>query len=86
METVCPSCGARFMGPGAGDLAFNSGRAACATCGGTGIVRTVDEASLVPDESISIDDGAVLPWGSLMWGPHEAGLRCHGRAHQRAVL
>ena len=66
METVCPSCGARFMGPGAEDLAFNSG-GACPTCGGTGIVRTVDEASLVPDESISIDDGAVLPWGSLMW-------------------
>ena len=66
METVCPACGARFMGPGAEDLAFNSG-GACATCGGTGIVRTVDEASLVPDESISIDDGAVLPWGSLMW-------------------
>lgn len=66
METVCPACGAHFMGPGAEDLAFNSG-GACATCGGTGIVRTVDEASLVPDESISIDDGAVLPWGSLMW-------------------
>ena len=66
METVCPACGARFMGPGAEDLAFNSG-GACPTCGGTGIVRTVNEASLVPDESISIDDGAVLPWGSLMW-------------------
>lgn len=66
METVCPACGARFMGPGAEDLAFNSG-GACPTCGGTGIVRTVDEALLVPDESISIDDGAVLPWGSLMW-------------------
>ncbi len=66
METVCPACGAHFMGPGAEDLAFNSG-GACTTCGGTGIVRTVDEASLVPDESISIDDGAVLPWGSLMW-------------------
>lgn len=66
METVCTACGAHFMGPGAEDLAFNSG-GACPTCGGTGIVRTVDEASLVPDESISIDDGAVLPWGSLMW-------------------
>ena len=66
METVCPACGAHFMGPGAEDLAFNSG-GACPTCGGTGIVRTVNEASLVPDESISIDDGAVLPWGSLMW-------------------
>ncbi|MCR8907828.1 excinuclease ABC subunit UvrA [Thermophilibacter sp. ET337] len=64
--TRCPVCGVEFMGPGAEDLAFNSG-GACATCGGTGVVRTVDEASLVPDESISIDDGAVLPWGSLMW-------------------
>ena len=64
--TRCPVCGVEFMGPGAEDLAFNSG-GACATCGGTGVVRTVNEASLVPDESISIDDGAVLPWGSLMW-------------------
>ena len=63
---TCPSCGREFYGPGAEDLAFNSA-GACPTCGGTGIVRTVDEASLVPDESISIDDGAVLPWGSLMW-------------------
>ena len=64
--TTCPTCGVQFMGPGAEDLAFNSA-GACPTCGGTGIVRTVDEATLVPDESISIDDGAVLPWGSLMW-------------------
>ncbi|MBM6755054.1 excinuclease ABC subunit UvrA [Collinsella tanakaei] len=64
--TTCPVCGVQFMGPGAEDLAFNSA-GACPTCGGTGIVRTVDESTLVPDESISIDDGAVLPWGSLMW-------------------
>ena len=63
---TCPNCGHEFYGPGAEDLAFNSA-GACPTCGGTGIVRTVDEATLVPDESISIDDGAVLPWGSLMW-------------------
>lgn len=66
LPLVCPVCGAEFFGPGAEDLAFNSG-GACATCGGTGIVRTVDESSLVPDESLSIDDGAVLPWGTLMW-------------------
>lgn len=63
---TCSNCGHEFYGPGAEDLAFNSA-GACPTCGGTGIVRTVDEAMLVPDESISIDDGAVLPWGSLMW-------------------
>ena len=66
LPLTCPACGVEFFGPGAEDLAFNSG-GACATCGGTGIVREVNEASLVPDESISIDDGAVLPWGTLMW-------------------
>ncbi len=63
---TCTSCGLSFPGPGAEDLAFNSA-GACPTCGGTGVVRTVDESALVPDESKSIDDGAVLPWGSLMW-------------------
>ena len=30
-------------------------------------MRTVDESTLVPDESLSIDEGAVAPWNSLMW-------------------
>ena len=63
---TCPSCGRDFYAPGAEDLAFNSG-GACPTCGGTGVVREVDLASLVPDETLSIDEGAVKPWGSLMW-------------------
>ena len=63
---TCPACGATFFGPGAEDLAFNSA-GACPTCGGTGIQRVVDESKLVPDESLSIDEGAVKPWGSLMW-------------------
>ena len=63
---TCPSCGCDFYAPGAEDLAFNSG-GACPTCGGTGVVREVDLASLVPDETLSIDEGAVKPWGSLMW-------------------
>ena len=65
-ELVCPVCGAHFYAPGAEDLAFNS-RGACPTCSGTGLVRTVDEATLVPDESLSIDEGAVRPWQTLMW-------------------
>ncbi len=63
---TCPSCGRDFYAPGAEELAFNSG-GACPTCGGTGVVREVDLASLVPDETLSIDEGAVKPWGSLMW-------------------
>ena len=65
-EITCPVCGAKFYGPGAEDLAFNSG-GACKTCGGTGLVRTVDESTLVPDETLTIDEGAVLPWQTLMW-------------------
>jgi excinuclease ABC subunit A len=65
-ELTCPVCGAKFYGPGAEDLAFNS-RGACKTCGGTGMVQTVDESTLVPDENLTIDEGAVLPWQTLMW-------------------
>ena len=62
----CPVCGERVYAPGAEQLAFNS-EGACRCCGGTGIVRTVDESTLVPDENLTIDEGAVAPWGSLMW-------------------
>ena len=65
-ELVCPECGARFYAPSAEELAFNS-QGACRTCDGTGTVRTVDRTTLVPDESLSIDEGAVAPWNSLMW-------------------
>ena len=65
-ELVCPVCGEHFYGPSAEELAFNS-QGACRTCGGTGIVQKVDRTSLVPDESLTIDQGAVAPWNSLMW-------------------
>lgn len=65
-EILCPECGAKVQAPSAEELAFNS-QGACPNCGGTGSVRTVDIDSLVPDDSISIDDGAVAPWNSLMW-------------------
>ena len=65
-ELTCPACGAKFYAPSAEELAFNS-QGACHTCGGTGVVQTVDRTTLVPDESLSIDEGAVAPWNSLMW-------------------
>lgn len=65
-EITCPECHEHFYGPGAEDLAFNS-RGACPTCGGIGTVRTVDESKLVPDENLTIDEGAVVVWGTLMW-------------------
>ena len=65
-ELVCPECGAKFYAPSAEERACNS-QDACPSCGGTGIVRTVDRSTLVPDESLTIDEGAVAPWNTLMW-------------------
>ena len=65
-DLVCPECGAHFMGPSAQELSFNA-QGACPYCEGTGTVRTVNIASLVPDENLTIDQGAVAPWQSLMW-------------------
>ena len=66
VETVCPTCGERFYGPGAEAMAFNS-EGACPSCEGTGIMRAIDESTLVPDETLTIDEGAVVVWGHLMW-------------------
>lgn len=63
---TCPTCGAEFFAPSVEELAFNS-QGACRTCNGTGVVQTVDRSTLVPDESLTIDEGAVAPWNSLMW-------------------
>ena len=65
-ELVCPECGVHFWAPSAEELAFNS-QGACRTCNGTGTVRTVNLNTLVPDDSLTIDEGAVAPWNTLMW-------------------
>ena len=65
-ELICPECGEHFYAPSAEELAFNS-QGACPTCGGTGMVMNVDRSTLVPDESLTIEQGAVAPWNSLMW-------------------
>ncbi len=76
---ICPVCGVEFYEPSAEDLAFNSG-GACSTCGGTGVVREVDETTLISDPTLTLDEGAVAPWRQLMWSlmpqvAHEMGVR-----------
>ena len=80
-ELTCLQCGARFYAPSAEELAFNS-QGACRTCDGTGMIRTVDKATLVPDESLSIDEGAVAPWNSLMCVADDRRLPRHGRSYR----
>ena len=65
-ELICPQCGEQVYTPGAEELAFNS-QGACKRCEGTGVVREVDMATIIPDDSLTIDEGAVAPWQSLMW-------------------
>ena len=65
-QLECPVCHERFYGLGAEEYAFNSS-GACPKCGGTGIVETVNMDSLIPDKDLTIDEGAVAPWNSLMW-------------------
>lgn len=80
-EIICPDCGVHFYAPSAEQLAFNS-QGACPKCDGTGIMITVDKSTLVPDENLTIDEGAVAPWNSLMWSLmtdvcREMGVRTH---------
>ncbi len=65
-EIRCPVCGETVAPPSAEELSFNS-TGACRNCDGTGIAYEVDESTLVPDESKTIDGGAVAPWQTLMW-------------------
>lgn len=90
LPLVCPTCGEHFFAPSAEELAFNS-QGACKKCDGTGIVCTVDEATLVPDESLSIDEGAVAPWQTLMWSlmkdiASEMGVRTDVPFHVRSTV
>lgn len=62
----CPICHEKFSGLGAEEYAFNS-TGACPKCSGTGIIEIVDMDSLIPDKNLTIDEGAVAPWNSLMW-------------------
>lgn len=57
----CPICGCDFDAPSAESFSFN-GEGACEKCNGTGIVREIDNDALVPDTSLTINQGAVEPW------------------------
>ena len=61
---ACPTCGISVpeMSPRA--FSFNSPHGACQTCQGLGAVYDFDPARVVPDETLSLADGAVRPWAS----------------------
>lgn len=83
-ELVCPECSAHFYAPSAEELSFNS-QGACQRCGGTGIVRTVNPDTLVPDDSLTINEGAVAPLEQPDVVPDDRHLPGNGCAHGCAV-
>lgn len=60
-QLTCPVCGVKFRIFGAEDFAFNSD-GACPTCQGTGFLKEIELDKIIPDRSLTIDQGAVLSW------------------------
>lgn len=58
---TCPTCGVKFMAFGAEDFAFNSD-GACPTCQGTGFLKEIELDKIIPDRTLSIDEGAICSW------------------------
>ena len=63
-EACCDICGSKFWIPGAESFSFNSD-GACHECGGLGYTRVINPKKIVPNENLSVDDGAISPWRSM---------------------
>jgi excinuclease ABC subunit A len=59
---ACHDCELSFEELEPRSFSFNSPFGACAECSGIGTKKEVDEDLIIPDDSISINDGAIAPW------------------------
>ena len=59
---ACHDCGLSFQEMEPRSFSFNSPFGACAECTGIGSKLEVDEELIIPDDSLSISDGAIAPW------------------------
>jgi len=59
---ACTHCGLSFEEPAPRSFSFNSPYGACPTCAGLGTKFEVDPELVVPDLTLSLDDGALAPW------------------------
>jgi excinuclease ABC subunit A len=60
---ACPTCGLSFDELSPRNFSFNSPYGACPNCAGLGTKFEVDPELVVPDTDLSIDEGAIQPWG-----------------------
>ncbi|MEO8902667.1 MAG: excinuclease ABC subunit UvrA [Polyangiaceae bacterium] len=97
----CPECARELLPPRPGLFSYESPLGACPACRGFGRTLGVDIPKVIPDESRSLDKGAVRPWrgASTKWERAELGKLCkrHGipmdkpwrtlsAAHKKTVL
>jgi excinuclease ABC subunit A len=71
---VCNACGREFPAPTPHLFSFNSPQGACPDCNGFGNRLEFDEVLIVPDDSLSLLDGAVKPWRTETFARAHAAL------------
>lgn len=63
-QLACPDCNIHYSRPTDATFSFNSPLGACETCRGFGRVIGVDYDLVIPDQSLSLNDGAIKPWNT----------------------
>lgn len=62
-KLACPDCSIGFDEPAPNSFSFNSPYGWCPECMGLGAKRELDDILIIPDKSLSINDGAIVPLG-----------------------
>ena len=62
-ELMCPTTGIAYQNPEPNNFSFNSPKGACPSCSGLGKINVVNEAKVIPDNTISIKQGGIAPLG-----------------------
>ena len=79
---MCPTSGISYNDPAPHNFSFNSPQGACPRCKGLGYVSLIDRDLIIPDKSLSIHDGAIVPLGkhksSMIFWQIEAILEKYG--------
>jgi len=68
---ACARCGVSFPEPTPQSFSFNSPQGMCVACNGLGTIVAIDRELVIPDESLTLAEGAIKPWGEL--GEHRTG-------------
>ena len=62
-DLMCPTSGIAYPNPEPNTFSFNSPKGACPNCSGLGITNEVNLKKIIPDATISIKNGGIIPLG-----------------------